>query len=100
MICDEVISLIREDPKEHGVFDAPTETQYQCYCQVNSVTRSEYYRAKENGIEPQFVFTLAEYADYNGEKIVVYKGKRYRVIRVYVINHSVELTVGEATADA
>ncbi len=100
MICDDVIILVREDPQGHGVFDDPQETQYSCYCQVNSVTRSEFYRAKENGIEPQFVFTLSEHADYNGEKIVIYKEKRYRVIRSYVTKHSVELTVGEATTDA
>ena len=100
MICDDVITLIRETPQAHGVFDKPTEEEYRCYCRVNSVTRSEFYKARENGIEPVFVFELSEYADYNGEKIVVYKDKRYRVIRSYVTNHSVQLTVGEATADA
>ena len=100
MICDDVICLIAEDPAAHGVFDTATEQGKLCYVRVESVTRSEFYRAKENGLEPTFVFVLSEYADYCGEKIVLYKGKRYRVIRTYVSNHSVELTVGEVTADA
>lgn len=114
MICDDVIYLISEDPAAHGAFDKPDETRKMCYCRINSVTRSEFYTAREHGIEPLFTFSLSEYADYNGEKIVEYNGKRYRVIRSYVGgssynsrrgysdigNHSVELTVGEVTADA
>lgn len=100
MICDDVIYLISETPAAHGVFTQSTETQKMCYCRVDSVTRSEFYKARENGIQPIYLFVLSEYADYNGEKIVIYNGTRYRVIRSYVKNHAVELTVGEATADA
>lgn len=99
MICDDVIYLVSENPAAHGVFDFPMETDKMCYCRVESVTRSEFYKARENGIQPLYMFVLSEYADYNGEKVVLYKGKRYRVIRSYVKNHTVELTVGEATAD-
>lgn len=100
MIRDDVIYLVRENPVAHGVFGNHEETRYQCYCRVNSVTRNEYYRALQNGLEPMYVFEMSEYADYNGEKIVIYNGKRYRVIRSYVENHLVELVVGLATADA
>ena len=113
MICDDVIYLISENPAAHGVFDGSTETKTMCYCRVNSVTRSEFYKAREYGSQPVFSFVLSEYADYNGEKIVEYKDKRYRVIRSYVGvsganrraysdigTHSVELTVGEVNADA
>lgn len=112
MICDDVIYLISENPVAHGVFDGSTETKTMCYCRVNSVTRSEFYRARENGLEPLYTLVLSEYADYNGEKILEYNGKRYRVIRSYVGasgdrrnnsefgHHSIELTVGEVTADA
>ena len=100
MICDDVIELVREDPKAHGVFEAHTEETVTCFCKVNSVSRNEYYRARDNGLEPVFVFVLSEYADYHGEKVVIFKGRRYEVIRSYVQNHAVELTVGLATADA
>lgn len=100
MICDDVIYLVSESPKSHGVFENTTETEKMCYCRINSVTRNEFYKARENGIQPLYVFVLSEHADYNDEKIVIYKDKRYRVIRSYVKNHAIELTVGEATADA
>ena len=100
MICDDVIYLVSENPAAHGVFENTTETEKMCYCRVNSVTRNEFYKARENGIQPVYAFVLSEYADYNGEKIVIYKNKRYRVTRSYVKNHAVELTVEEATADA
>ena len=112
MICDDVICLLSEEPVAHGVFEDHKEHGKMCYARVKSVSRSEFYRARENGLEPVFVFVLSEYADYCGEKIVLYKGKRYRVIRSYVGasydrqnnsevgHHSVELTVGEVTADA
>lgn len=100
MLRDDVITLVREKPGAHGVFDKPTEEQCEVFCRVQSVSRSEFWRAKENGLEPQFIFTLSEYVDYHGEKIVLYHGKRYRVIRSYVKDHKTELEVGEVTADA
>lgn len=99
MIRDDVIYLVSEDPAAHGVFNKPEEVQKMCYVRVNSVSRNEYYKALNNDLRPEYVFELSEYADYSGEKIIVYNGKRYRVIRSYVSEHSVELTVEEATVD-
>lgn len=99
MIRDDVIYLVGENPASHGVFDKPTETLKMCYCRVNSVTRNEFYRALNNDLRPEYVFVLSEYADYNGEKLIIYNNKRYRVIRSYITEHAVELTVEEATDD-
>lgn len=119
MICDDVIYLVRENPQAHGIFDKPAETQRMVFCQVNSVTRNEFWRAHEAGLNPQFVFRLSEEADYRGEKIVIYKGVRYRVVRAYAhgdrseanlsshdraqasrARNSIDLTVTEVTHDA
>lgn len=100
MIRDDVLYLIDEAPAAHGIFDKPQETQTMVYCQVRSVSRSEFWRAFENGIEPELVFVLSEYADYQGQKVLLYNGKRYRVVRTYVTQHAVELTAAPATADA
>lgn len=100
MIFRDVISLIAENPAAHGVFDQTTETPKQVYCSVKSVGMNEAYQAMSNGLHPQFVFVLSDYADYNGEKIVTYNGKRYQVIRTYRNNQSIELTCEEATIDA
>lgn len=94
-----VIKLIGEDPAAHGIFDAPKETERTVYCIIRSVGYSEYYRAMDHDLSPSFVFRLADYAEYKGEKICVFEGKRYRVVRTYVDGTAIELTVEEATVD-
>lgn len=100
MIRDDVIYLVSETPQAHGIFDKPQETQTMVYCRVKSVTRAEFWKAFSNGIEPSLVFEISDYADYNGQKILIYNGKRYRVVRTYVDEHAVELTAAEVTVDA
>lgn len=95
MIRADVIELVAESPEARGVFDEATETTRQIYCDVRSVTRTEFYRAKEIGIEPTYIFVLSNYAEYNGEKTAIYNGTRYRIVRTYVNGDSVELTVEE-----
>ena len=96
----DVITLVSESPAAHGVLDVITETQKQVFCTVRSVGMSEAYQAMSNGLHPQFVFVLSDYADYDGEKVAIYNGKRYRVIRTYRQNQGIELTCEEATIDA
>ena len=100
MMFRDVITLISESPAAHGVLDDVTETQNQVFCSVRSVGMNEAYQAMSNGLHPQFVFVLSECGDYNGEKIVIYHEKRYRVIRTYQQNQGIELTVEEVTIDA
>ena len=100
MICDDVCMLVNENPAAHGIFDKPQETTTEVFCKVQSVSRSEFWHAQAAGLEPSFVLTLSEYADYDGQKIVLFRGKRYRVLRTYVTDHSIELTIGEVVHDA
>ena len=96
----DVITLVLENPAAHGVLDDVRETKKQVFCSVRSVGMTEAYQAMSNGMHPQFVFVLSECGDYNGEKIVIYHDKRYRVIRTYQQNQGIELTVEEVTIDA
>lgn len=100
MICDDVITLVAETPEAHGIFEPAAETGRQVFCRVDSVTRAEFWRAHSNGLEPRYVFTLSEAADYHGEKIALWQGRRWRVLRTYVNGHAIELTVADATIDA
>lgn len=99
MVRATVVDLIGESPEAHGVFEQRAEISRTVFAEIRSVTGSEFYRAKGAGIEPTLVFRLTDYSDYQGEKIVVYEGKRYRVIRSYVAGQSIELTVEVATND-
>lgn len=93
MVRADVVYLIGEVPEAHGVFDLPAETKRMVYCTVRSVSRSEVYAAKSSGLDPQLVFVLSDYLEYDGEPQLEYQGRRYKVIRTYVNNQQIEITV-------
>jgi len=79
----DVILLIREtfEQDETGV-EQPVRESRPVYCQVNSITRSEFFEAGRSGLNPEFMFSMF-FGDYAGETIVEYAGKRYAVYRTY-----------------
>ena len=83
MVRASAITLIGEDPNAHGVFDSFTPSERTVPCEVRSVTRNEAYEAMSQGLAPEIVFVLSDYAEYQGEKNLVYDGVSYRVIRTY-----------------
>lgn len=90
----DVIYLITETARKHGVHETVTDTERMVYCTVNSVTRTEYYTALNVGIEPSYVFTLAMAEEYKGERLVKFHGQKYRVVRTYITDDdSIEITV-------
>lgn len=79
-----VIKLIKttREQDEYGVWQETT-TKRTVYCNVQSVTRAEFFDAGRNGLNPQFVFTMF-YADYQNEPMVEYNGDVYAVYRTYL----------------
>ena len=79
----EVITLITEATlqDDNGVWQV-TETTKDIFCQVSSVTRDEFFEAGRNGLNPDYRFTVFG-PDYDGQKVVEYKGKHYGVYRTY-----------------
>ena len=79
----DVIKLIGQTmaKDKYGVYRS-TVTAREVYCQVDSITQSEFYSAGREGLNPAFKFTLF-YGDYNDETVVEYKGKTYAVYRTY-----------------
>lgn len=87
----KLISVTRTQDK-YGQF-VETETSRQVYCQVGSITQSEFYEGGRNGLNPEYRFTVF-FADYEDETIIEYKGKRYAVYRTYLArNDRLELYV-------
>ena len=99
MIRAEVISLVSETPEAHGVFATISETSRDVFAEVRSVGYNEFYAAKSAGIEPSIVFVLQDYMEYNGEKVVLFDSKRFRVVRTYTNGQTIELTCEVATND-
>lgn len=69
-----------------------TETKRSVFCEVSSIGAKEFYQAAASGLQPEIKFTLADYYDYTGEKLVEYDGERYHVLRTYRKGQQLELT--------
>lgn len=81
-----------------------TLTKRDVYCQVDSVTRNEFFEAGRNGLNPEFRVTMFYY-DYDGERLLQYDGKTYSVYRTYhsrtdIIELYVERTGGSNGKDS
>ena len=77
----ELVGVAKEQD-EFGVW-RETTTKRTVFCNVQSVTRSEFFDAGRNGLNPQYVFTMF-YADYQNEPMVEYNGETYAVYRTYL----------------
>lgn len=99
---DSVCKLIKETELARDRYGNPqtSRTEREVFCQVHSVTRSEFYAAANAGLEPRFVIQLADFAEYDGESIVEYEGELYSVIRTYIRQgttptNAIELVLGQ-----
>lgn len=55
----------------------------EVFVNVESVTRSEFYTAQTAGYDPQIVFEIADYYDYDGQPFIEYNKVMYKIIRTY-----------------
>lgn len=61
-----------------------TECEFRdVFCKVKSITRTEFYQAAVTDYKPSIAFEIADYFDYNNERIILYNGEKYEVIRTY-----------------
>lgn len=58
-------------------------TQRQVYCEVSSISQSEWFEGGRNGLNPALRFRMFA-PDYQGEKTLLYNGTEYSVYRTYV----------------
>jgi SPP1 family predicted phage head-tail adaptor len=93
MVRADVIGLVTETRSAHGVHETITESVREVLAEIRSVTRSEYYNALNAGVQPELVFKLALDADYQDERFLRYRGKRYSIVRTYLTNDGgIEIT--------
>ena len=67
---------------DYGVNTATT-TGKDVYCQVDSISMTEFYEAGRNGLNPEDRFRMFAY-DYSGETLIEYNGNVYAVYRTYL----------------
>lgn len=67
---------------QNGVIRKNQQTERTVFAQANSVSRAEFFAGGENGLRPEYRFSMLD-AEYNGERTVVYNGVYYSVYRTY-----------------
>ena len=79
----EVITLIAitRTQDANGVW-RESESSRDVFCQVDSVTRAEFFDGGRNGLNPEYRFTMF-FGDYEGEQTAVYNGNAYAVYRTF-----------------
>lgn len=70
-----------KEQNEYGVWVETTSSR-DVFCQVDSVTRSEFFEGGRNGLNPEYRMKVF-FADYNGEKLLVYNGLTYSIYRTF-----------------
>lgn len=80
----EVLILIKPVYRKNrdGIQKQLREIRHSIYCNVSSISGTEWLEAGRSGIKPEFRFTIFE-PDYDGETIYEYQGRRYAIYRLY-----------------
>ncbi len=87
-----IVTLIKTEHVKNniGVYEV-FETKRDIFCNIGSVSGSEWMEAGRIGINPQYKITVFEY-DYAGEVIAELNGVRYGIYRTYLgKNENLEL---------
>lgn len=92
MWCNE-LTLISETYTEDEIGNQiVTEVENTVFCEVKSISRSEFYNAATTGLKPSIVFVIHDF-EYNGEELIKFENKKYKVIRTYLKSvDEIELT--------
>lgn len=79
-----IITLVKTTTSQDdfGVWRETTTTR-DVFCQVSSITRTEFFEAGRNGLNPELVFRVF-FGDYEGEETLIYDGKGYGIYRTFL----------------
>ena len=72
--------------------EVATEVKKQVFCEVDSITQTEFYQAANTELNPEYRFTIF-FGDYDGQPLVEYNGVRYAIYRTYRADDNLELYV-------
>lgn len=84
-MMDDVIKLISHEyqKNKYGV-PIPSPDYKEVFCEIQDITRSEFYGTGRNGLNPAFMARIFT-AEYSGESVVEYNGETYSIYRKYEI---------------
>lgn len=75
--------LMREEYEKDAIGqEISKETKRGVFCEISSISQSEFRTAGQSGIKPECKVVIWE-AEYNNEQIIEINGKRFTVYRTY-----------------
>ena len=97
MLFAETANLIKQTFTINSVGDSiAAETSRTVYVEFQSIGLKRKIDALATGLNVEFKLLLKDIAEYDDEKIIEYKNKRYNIKHVFIRDdQAVELTVGE-----
>ena len=97
MLFAETANLIKQTFTINAVGESiAAETSRTVFVEFQSIGLKRKIDALATGLNVEFKLLLKDIAEYDDEKIIEYKGKRYNVKNVFIRDdQAVELTVGE-----
>ena len=89
---DSSIFLIKKTYKEDALGQRITdkEIRTEIFVRIDSVGRTEFYKAGQSGLSPEYVF-ITPVINYSGEREIEYDGTRYDIYRTYSPSDSDEI---------
>ena len=73
--------LIKFKPDAHEAGTDPVDRMRRVKCQEMTLTQAEVYQAGGEGLSPEAKLLIPYDRDYDGERELVYRGERWKVIR-------------------
>ena len=73
--------LITFSPDAHEVGSTVTETTRKIKVQEMSLTQAEAFQSGGEGLNPEAKLLIPYDKDYKGERELIYRGERWRVVR-------------------
>ena len=75
------------------------ESRREVFCRLASIGMKEFYEASAQDFYPELKFILADYLEYDNERLCEHNGQTYRVLRTYRTGQELELIVARASAE-
>ena len=87
----DVIQLIKQTvtTNTYGI-EEMTETEREVFCEVNSITQTEFYAAANTEFNPEYKFKVF-FGDYEGESLLAFNDNRYSIYRTFRTGDYMEL---------
>lgn len=94
MLFADTLYLIKEITDTNAMGDSVgSEFARQVFCEVQSIGLKRKMDALVQGIKLEYKFILSNFAEYDGEEVLEYKGKRYNIVNSYIQGETIELVV-------